>query len=126
LVLENKADLTTNPDLARFLPQQPHLRISAATGTGLPELRDQIRTTMETGLLIPDEEAVLVSARHAEALSKAHHAVLRARNLLAANEPTELAASELHAAIHALGIITGTIDNERMLDQLFAGFCIGK
>lgn len=126
IVLENKADLATNPDLAAFAPDRPHLHLSASTGRGIPELRQQIRSAMETGLLIPDEEAVLVSARHAEALSLAHDAVLRARNLLAAGNPTELAASELHAAIHALGIITGKIDNERMLDQLFAGFCIGK
>lgn len=126
IVLENKSDLATNPELADFAPERPHLRLSASTGQGIPELRQKIRSAMESGLLIPDEEAVLVSARHAEALAEARNAVQSARSLLAGAAPTELAASELHAAIHALGAITGKIDNERMLDQLFAGFCIGK
>jgi len=37
-----------------------------------------------------------------------------------------LIASDLRAALNALGEITGRIDNERMLDRLFATFCIGK
>ena len=32
----------------------------------------------------------------------------------------------LFAALDALGEISGKVDNERMLDQLFSTFCIGK
>ncbi|MEY3911866.1 MAG: hypothetical protein RLY37_1334, partial [Verrucomicrobiota bacterium] len=39
---------------------------------------------------------------------------------------TELAAAQTRAALDALGEIVGRIDNERMLDKLFASFCIGK
>jgi tRNA modification GTPase len=35
-------------------------------------------------------------------------------------------ASDLQSALGALGEITGRIDHERMLDRLFATFCIGK
>jgi tRNA modification GTPase len=38
----------------------------------------------------------------------------------------ELLASDLRGALDALGEISGKVDNERMLDQLFASFCIGK
>jgi tRNA modification GTPase len=38
----------------------------------------------------------------------------------------ELVSSDLRSALDALGEILGKIDNERMLDQLFATFCIGK
>jgi tRNA modification GTPase len=38
----------------------------------------------------------------------------------------ELMASELREALAACGEISGKIDNERMLDHLFASFCIGK
>ena len=39
---------------------------------------------------------------------------------------TELAAVRCREALDALGEIVGRIDNERMLDKLFASFCIGK
>jgi tRNA modification GTPase len=40
--------------------------------------------------------------------------------------PVELLASDLRDVLAAYGEITGKVDNERMLDQLFATFCIGK
>jgi tRNA modification GTPase len=43
-----------------------------------------------------------------------------------AGEASELLASDLRSALAALGEISGRIDNERMLDALFANFCIGK
>ena len=52
--------------------------------------------------------------------------LLAARQKLAANEPGELLASDLRAALDAFGQVSGKIDNERILDQLFASFCIGK
>jgi tRNA modification GTPase len=35
-------------------------------------------------------------------------------------------ASDLRAALGAFGEVAGKVDNERILDQLFASFCIGK
>jgi tRNA modification GTPase len=40
--------------------------------------------------------------------------------------PAELLASDLRQALDALGEILGRVDNETMLDRLFATFCIGK
>jgi tRNA modification GTPase len=39
---------------------------------------------------------------------------------------SELAAEELRLATRSLGRITGQIDVEDVLDQVFAEFCIGK
>jgi tRNA modification GTPase len=38
----------------------------------------------------------------------------------------ELAAEDVRAAAHALGRLTGRIDVEDLLDEIFASFCIGK
>ena len=38
----------------------------------------------------------------------------------------ELVAEELRAATDALGAVVGAVDTERVLDVLFADFCIGK
>jgi tRNA modification GTPase len=45
---------------------------------------------------------------------------------LRAHDASELVASELRGALDAFGEIGGKIDNERMLNMLFATFCIGK
>jgi len=125
LIVENKSDLAAvNPE--PWIPELRHLRVSALRGDGMEGLKTAIRELLESDLVIPDENAVLVSARHAEALKEAKTALETSLHLLRQEEPAELAASELHLAIEAMGRITGKIDNERMLDQLFANFCIGK
>jgi len=45
---------------------------------------------------------------------------------IASGGPSELLASDLRGALGAIGEISGRVDNERVLDQLFASFCIGK
>jgi len=71
-------------------------------------------------------DLIAINARHADALARAQSALQRASEQLAAEEATELVASELREALAAFGEIAGKIDNERMLDHLFASFCIGK
>jgi tRNA modification GTPase len=72
------------------------------------------------------EDAVAINARHAHALSQAGDCLGQALGKLDAGSPTELLASDLRGALSALGEIAGRIDNERVLDRLFAEFCIGK
>jgi len=126
LVLENKADLPAAHDHAGFLPGHPHLPLSALHGDGLEKLRSLIQTQLEEGLVLPEDSQVVLSARHATALDQARDALEAAVWKLRAKEAPELAASHLHEAREAMGAITGKIDNEAMLDQLFRQFCIGK
>jgi tRNA modification GTPase len=37
-----------------------------------------------------------------------------------------MAAEELRVAAHALGVVTGNVDVEELLDVVFRDFCIGK
>ena len=126
VVVENKTDLAVNADLAAFAADCPHVRICAASHAGLDELRHAIRHSLEEGLVIPDESAVVVSARHADALNRAKSALAGSLDQLRQGVAAELVASNLHGAIEAMGDITGRIDNEAMLDRLFSQFCIGK
>lgn len=120
----NKSDLV--PDApAGHLPC-PTVRVSALTGMGVEDL---VRVLVERadGLRAEvGDEIVAINARHEDALRRAAQAVAEARVSLAEGHSIELVASSLRGALACLGEISGRIDNERMLDVLFASFCIGK
>jgi tRNA modification GTPase len=59
-------------------------------------------------------------------MARAAEALTAAAGHLRAPIQTELAAAQARSGLDALGEIVGRIDNERMLDKLFASFCIGK
>ncbi len=126
LVVLNKTDLepTREPALP-WAAERPPIRVSALTGTGLESLMTEITSVCDKMTYDPSER-VAINARHAGALQEAAESLLAARAKLGGAEASELIASDLRAALNALGEITGRIDNERMLDRLFATFCIGK
>lgn len=126
LVIENKTDLDGSRSLAEFLPQCPHIRISLQSAEDLPRLRQMIIQCLEKDRIVPDEDAPMVSSRHAAALSIALHAVDTALDQLRDGTTAELAVTELRTALDAVGEVVGKVDNEAMLDKLFATFCIGK
>jgi tRNA modification GTPase len=71
-------------------------------------------------------EGIAISARHARALEVARSGLQTASEKLASHGAIELVASDLRSVLSSYSEITGKVDNERMLDQLFARFCIGK
>jgi tRNA modification GTPase len=71
-----------------------------------------------------EEAPALTRARHRRLVEEARAALIRALPGLAT--APELAAEDVRAAAHALGRLTGRIDVEDLLDEIFASFCIGK
>jgi tRNA modification GTPase len=120
----------TKADLGGAVPEAGRgaveaVRVSARDGQGLAELR--ARTV---ALLDDDAErrgAVRAgSERHRAALEEALEALVRARNLHAADGPQDLLAEELRAALQALAGLVGRFTPEDLLDRVFASFCVGK
>jgi tRNA modification GTPase len=126
IVLSNKADLPNWQSHADFLPHLPHLAVSAKTGQGIEDLLQTLRDQLEAGLEIPSSEALLLSARQTKCFRDAREHLDAAVDKLKSDQLRELAASDVRSALHALGDVTGSIDNEAMLDALFSQFCIGK
>lgn len=127
LLVLNKVDLLPDPPhVASLLPQ---VYVSAQTGEGLEELRAAIVARADSlAPALAAEEQLAVNARHADALRRAGVSLEAALAGLRSTppRPIELVSADLRAAMDALGEIAGRIDNERMLDSLFATFCIGK
>lgn len=127
LVLENKIDLSPARSGLDFLPEYRRSRISLKTQEGMDFFREELESMLgEEVLKGAEQEGLIVGTRHATALNAAKNSLLKAKDVLLSNEPTELAASELRLVIEAFGEIVGKIDNEDMLDRLFSTFCIGK
>jgi tRNA modification GTPase len=96
------------------------IRLSAATGAGLPQLWARLETL--AGELIPPPDALAVNARQAALLAEAS-AALRA---VVGQGDWLLLAEHLRLARRAFDAITGKSGTEAMLDALFGRFCIGK
>ena len=126
LAVINKTDLVA----AGGGPPPPHAlpaaRVSALTGAGCDELEAMIVRHAESFRAEHGEELVAINARHAVALSQATRHLQIALDKVASSAPIELLASDLRGALSAFGEIAGRIDNELVLDSLFATFCIGK
>jgi tRNA modification GTPase len=99
------------------------LGISTVTGDGLDALVAML-TARVSAALGAEEAPVLTRARHRRLALAAQAAITRAMDALAAGP--ELAAEELRAAAVSVGRLTGRIDVEDLLDEVFARFCIGK
>jgi tRNA modification GTPase len=115
--LLNKVDLAPAPS------QASGLRLSARTGEGLAALRQLL---LERGGWQAQTEGVfLARTRHVAALREAltHVQAAQAR---AREQALELMAEELRLAHASLGRITGQVDVEDLLGEIFSRFCIGK
>ena len=126
LVVANKADLPAHPAQKDFLPQLTKLSACLLDGRDAEKLRAKLGDFLIAQEIAPGAEELVVSVRHAEAMARAAVALTEAVGHLKAPIQTELAAAQARAALDSLGEIVGRIDNERMLDKLFASFCIGK
>ncbi len=125
-IVLNKVDLA--PDAAQqHALQQGHdvavLAISAATGQGVPALRQHIAA--RAGSAEEGGGSFSARARHVEALRRgAAHLAAAHEQLLAAQG--ELAALELRAAQAELGEVVGDVSSDELLGRIFSSFCIGK
>lgn len=125
-----KADLPARASAAELVwgdGQRPErvVRVSAATGGGLSELRSALAALLgaeETGGLA----GAVANPRHADALARAREALERAATAATDGAPGEIVALELRESLWALGEVTGRHVADDLLDRIFARFCIGK
>ncbi len=116
VVVRSKADL---------LPEgaTDALCVSSVTGAGLDRLTQVIASRAADAVGAQDAPA-LTQQRHREWLEQARAALDTFLNGSARD--LELRAEDLRTAAQALGRITGRVDVEDVLDEIFGRFCVGK
>jgi tRNA modification GTPase len=102
------------------------LATSSTTGQGLGALRRRILEVAGVADREGAEHAFVTTARqHAMAVAT-RDAFAAALELWQAHRPLELVAVELRGAARSLAQLRGVEVGERVLDEVFARFCIGK
>jgi tRNA modification GTPase len=115
--------LATKIDIPGASPEPGMLGVSAKTGAGLPEL---IRRLAGIGRnRVGDlSSPAITRERYRQNLQACMHALQTFISLPASEH--ELRAEDLRIATYALGRITGRVDVEDVLGEIFGRFCIGK
>ena len=123
LVVVNKFDLLDSK-IMQPLPEGA-IAVSALTGFGLDRLTLRLAGFARARIGTEAEETpVLTQARHRQQLERCRAAL--ASFLGSPMEEFELRAEDLRRAALALGRITGAVDVEDVLGEIFGRFCIGK
>lgn len=124
LVLLNKADLPPAVDAAQVRALNPGaevLTLSAVQGESLAPLKARLAAFAQ-GL----DQSPLTQQRHLVAAERAAAALREAVTTLTNGLGLEMAAVDLRQAMACLGEITGDQVEERLLDEVFGRFCVGK
>jgi tRNA modification GTPase len=99
---------------------------SSATGQGLDELRARVLAVAGVAESEGSEHAVVTTARQRALAAGARDAFAAALAVWRAKQPPEVLAVELRLGAQTLAQLRGVEVGERVLDEVFARFCIGK
>jgi len=121
--LLNKQDaaIISAEDAAILNAPSPILSLSAKSGEGLDKVRDYLRTQLKA-----PQQLLLTHERHMAVARQALERLEAARHSLTTDAPMDFAAVDLHEALYLLGRITGESVDEKLLDDIFSRFCVGK
>lgn len=99
---------------------------SATTGHGLSDLKAAVLALAGVADAEGGEQPFVTTARQQALAASARDAFAAARAARIEKAPPEVTAVELRTAAQALAQLRGVEVGDRMLDELFARFCIGK
>ena len=118
VVVRSKADLGGEAGTA--------VMTSATTGQGLDDLRQRVLAVAGVADREGSEQTFVTTARQQALAAGARDAFAAAGTAWTAKRPPELLAVELREGAQALAQLRGVEVGDRVLDEVFARFCIGK
>ena len=102
------------------------IAISAKTGEGLETLEERITSMFFAERIAADDECVITSERHRQALLVAESSLAKVQESMAAGMPEDFYTIDLTAAYETLGTILGEQPDEDVINMIFSEFCLGK
>jgi len=126
LLPEEGVDARFNKDEFRELTGTDAIvPISAKHNTNVEALSAELLKTVNLAA-IDNDEVIVTNARHYEALQQSHEAILRVVNGLETGISGDFLSQDIREVLHYLGEITGAINTDEVLGNIFKNFCIGK
>ena len=131
IVLLNKTDLNCvveEEELVKLIPNEDVriLRTSTKENIGIEEFENTVKDMFFQGRLQMNEEVVITSMRHKEALENAYESLRMVKNSLDMDMPEDFYSIDLMSAYSSLGVIIGEEVGEDLVNEIFSRFCMGK
>ena len=126
IIVQNKIDILPELDTDESLPFQT-IHISAKKGVGISQLENAIYKAANIPE-ITENDTIITSARHYDALLRAHETFTRVIEAVNNNYSSDLIAEDLRIVLSQLAEITGKgiITPQETLNNIFSHFCVGK
>lgn len=126
LLILNKSDLVNKLPIPIELKKigVPHLICSAMEGNNIKALKSKMSQMVITEQIT--DSAILTNQRHYDALHKTREAITHVKAGLESGLSGDLLAIHIRDSLHQIGLITGEISTDDLLENIFSSFCIGK
>ena len=125
MLIFNKSDLAQDIELLPFSELDlPYLTCSAMEGHNIKELKSRM-SEMVIQEQITDG-SILTNQRHYDALVKTREAISQVETGLQNQLSGDLLAIHIKESLYQIGLITGEISTDDLLENIFSSFCIGK
>jgi len=129
IVIENKIDLSEKLDrkkLLNLLGIKDSTKMSLKKKTGIEELEEKLAKIAFKGLVIPENGVVINSVRQASQLNRAKQGLENVLSGLKDKVTYDFLTIDLKDAADSLGEIVGDSISDKIVNDIFSRFCIGK
>lgn len=124
ILIANKSDIKKLPAKLEIEGRKV-IPISVTKETGIKEFMKILEKELKERMMVGSEPN-LTRAHHRKSLQECSRSLERFLNGRKKSVDIEISAEDLRLSARELGRITGRIDVEDILDELFRSFCIGK
>lgn len=125
ILVANKIDsLTEMPHQLMHLKDYEIVYVSAKRNVNIEAITDQLLAVAATHRM--SDQTMLTNVRHYDNFLKIRESIENIEKGLADGIPTDLVAIDVREALHHLGMVTGEIATDDILNTVFGHFCIGK
>lgn len=132
VVVANKMDWNPyfKPEELLALFGESPTKIEVVTISALQQMNmEHLKNTLyelAIGHSLTGESTIVSNSRHYDALRQAEERLAAAREGLQLGVTGDLLAMDIRQALNYLGMITGEISTDDLLERIFSDFCIGK
>ncbi|BBO00447.1 tRNA uridine-5-carboxymethylaminomethyl(34) synthesis GTPase MnmE [Sporolactobacillus terrae] len=129
IILMNKADLPQQAsvdEVKALAGDHPILQTSMVSEKGLEELEQAIANLFFSNSVASGGEAYVSNTRHIALLKQAHQAINDAIAAAEQGIPVDMTQIDIKRSWDLLGEIVGDTVSDRLINELFSKFCLGK